>query len=246
MMKPVYLSGLVCALAWYGLSIAAIRGHLAVRQPGHTTVRTSFALASLSAPSEVRDVPPDTDGGSLCISRWLAPEERGPGTVRDLQAIDQSGAPISWHAFRDRPTALAFFYARCENPQKCSRTVGQVARLQQLLADTPQADAVRLGLVTFEPDRDLPEQLKTFAEARGIHFDQSPETRVFVFPTTELAHLLTDLHVEVAYNGSWVTAHGIALYLFDRQGRYVRHYHSIPWQPSDVAADLMRLTAEAP
>jgi cytochrome oxidase Cu insertion factor (SCO1/SenC/PrrC family) len=48
----------------------------------------------------------------------------------------------------------------------------------------------------------------------------------------------------VSFGAGQINAHAIQLFLFDRKGRYVRHYHSVVWDEAAVVADLRRLAAE--
>lgn len=86
----------------------------------------------------------------------------------ELALENQDGTRLSFSdAFSGRPTALAFFYTRCTNPEKCSLTVTRLARLARLV--TEELDANVAG-ITYDPGFDRPARLKTYGADRGMIF----------------------------------------------------------------------------
>ena len=74
---------------------------------------------------------------------------------------NQDGERLSFaEAFSSRPTALAFFYTRCTNPEKCSLTVTRLARLAQRLA-ADKLDANVAG-ISYDPGWDNPARLRRY------------------------------------------------------------------------------------
>ena len=91
------------------------------------------------------------------------------GELADLDLEDQDGARLSFSgAFAGRPTALTFFYTRCQNPEKCSLTVTRLARLARS-CDADGLDANVAG-ITYDPAFDRPARLRTYGADRGMAF----------------------------------------------------------------------------
>src|SRR5215210_6761268 len=91
------------------------------------------------------------------------------GGLADLELEDQDGARLCFSgAFAGRPTALTFFYTRCQNPEKCSRTVTRLARLARS-CDADGLDANVAG-ITYDPAFDRPARLRTYGADRGMAF----------------------------------------------------------------------------
>jgi protein SCO1/2 len=89
--------------------------------------------------------------------------------IADIALESQDGTQLTFaEAFAGRPTALAFFYTRCMNPEKCSLTVTKLARLGRLVA-AEGLDANIAG-ITYDPAFDRPARLKTYGLDRGIDF----------------------------------------------------------------------------
>ena len=86
-----------------------------------------------------------------------------------LALEDQDGTRLSFsEAFSGRPSALAFFYTRCNNPEKCSLTVTRLARLTTSLVHVG-LDANVAG-ISYDPGFDRPARLKSFGADRGMIF----------------------------------------------------------------------------
>ena len=66
-------------------------------------------------------------------SPWLQPGERNKSLPQSIRIGDQLNRNISFKKLRGKPLAIAFFYTRCTNPNKCSRTVTELGKLQQVL-----------------------------------------------------------------------------------------------------------------
>jgi cytochrome oxidase Cu insertion factor (SCO1/SenC/PrrC family) len=89
--------------------------------------------------------------------------------LSDLALEDQDGTQLSFsEAFAGRASALAFFYTRCTNPQKCSLTVTRLARLARLI-ETEGINANVAG-ITYDPGFDRPSRLRAYGADRGMVF----------------------------------------------------------------------------
>jgi hypothetical protein len=115
------------------------------------------------------------EAGGACCSE---PEAVGtppvlPSTVAtelaDLALEDQDGTRLSFsEAFAGRPTALTFFYTRCQNPGKCSLTVTRLARLARSCA-AERIEANVAG-ITYDPAFDRPARLRIYGADRAMAF----------------------------------------------------------------------------
>lgn len=86
----------------------------------------------------------------------LLPQNR---EVPGLKLMDQDGQPVSLDAFKDKWTLLFFGYTFC--PDICPTTLAQ---LRQIRSELPKdaVDRLRVVLVSVDPNRDTPQQLKTY------------------------------------------------------------------------------------
>jgi protein SCO1/2 len=86
----------------------------------------------------------------------LLPQSRD---VPDLKMVDQDGQPVSLGSLKDKWTLLFFGYTFC--PDICPTTLAQ---LRQIKSELPKetVDKLRIVLVSVDPNRDSPQQLKTY------------------------------------------------------------------------------------
>jgi len=86
----------------------------------------------------------------------LLPQSRN---VPDLTFTDQDGQPVALDSLKDKWTLLFFGYTFC--PDICPTTLAQ---LRQIKSELPKeaVDKLRVVLVSVDPNRDTPQQLKTY------------------------------------------------------------------------------------
>ena len=86
----------------------------------------------------------------------LLPQSRSlPG----LALTDQNGQPVQLDQLKDKWSLLFFGYTFC--PDICPATLAQLRQLQGMLPSEAK-DKLRVVLVTVDPHRDTPEQLKKY------------------------------------------------------------------------------------
>lgn len=179
--------------------------------------------------------------GTPFVTDWLAPSQRSAPVV-GINFQNQDGADVSFKDLRGAPVAVSFIYTRCDNERKCplvARTLGELALLVQRASISPKPSFL---LVTYDPEFDKPSVLREFASTHG--FQWTPRAMLLRPHIQGRDALFSNLNVRVNYNERGVNLHGIQLLLLDKQGRYVRTYHSLLWDNTEVLRDLARLSAE--
>ena len=96
-----------------------------------------------------------------------------PAAIRtelgDVEVENQDGVRLTFaEALAGRTSALAFFYTRCMNPEKCSLTVTRLGRLARLVTESG-LDANVAGM-SYDPRFDRPGRLRTYGADRGMVF----------------------------------------------------------------------------
>lgn len=124
------------------------------------TVFILVALVSLVLGVIVNRVLSGTDQGDqtalIDAGIILLPQSRA---VPDLTFTDQDGQPVWMSQMKGKWTLLFFGYTFC--PDICPTTLAQ---LRQIKSELPRdaVDKVRVVLVSVDPDRDTPQQLKQY------------------------------------------------------------------------------------
>lgn len=84
--------------------------------------------------------------------------------------IDQNGSPVSSADLRGRVVLVDFVYTHCTTV--CPAMTGQMAQVSRRLAeDGLLGDDVLLVTITFDPERDTPERLRTYARQMNADGD---------------------------------------------------------------------------
>jgi cytochrome oxidase Cu insertion factor (SCO1/SenC/PrrC family) len=183
----------------------------------------------------------DASAENTYATEWLAPSKREPAIAMP-PFQDQQGRKVTLADLRGAPIALSFIYTRCENQRKCPLVAKTMAELQTQLDRANVTPRPRLALITYDPEYDTPEHLKSFGETYGLRFT---ETAMLLRPeTTRKQRLFDELNVRVNFNDRGVNLHGVQLILLDKQGRFVRAHHTLIWENAKVLEDLKHLAME--
>ena len=155
---------------------------------------------------------------------------QGPGVAApDLRALLANGRDVS---------VVEFIYTHCETLCLSGGTVFQ--QMQAALQAAPVPPHVRLVSVSFDPARDDPARLGTYAQRLGADARWWQFVRV---PGAAQTHTLLDaFRVVVVPDGRGDFQHNAALLVVDREGRLLRIFDFAEHQ---LALDYALHLAEA-
>lgn len=94
---------------------------------------------------------------------------------------DQDGRPLTSEDLRGQVVVYSFYYTHCT--QRCHEIIPTLQRIQAGLRDLPQDVPVRIVVISFDPERDTPEQLRAFAAQVGA------DPTIWRFATGDPQHL---------------------------------------------------------
>ena len=173
---------------------------------------------------------------------YIEAKDRKEVINKNIPLIDHNGIKGEFSELIDRPTLLAFFYTSCQNYNKCSATISQLASLQNHLSSLSLNNKIKLVAITFEPEHDSPDLLKSYLTDRGVKLGN--EAMAIKLENEGHQALLKELMIPVGYNSGWVNGHGIEAILLDKDKKIVRKYNSLFWDTPVVLADFTRLLRE--
>lgn len=181
---------------------------------------------------------------SVGVSR-LWKRKRTLGSIGNLEVQNQDEKWMSLNELIDqKPTAIAFFYTRCMNPNKCTLTINKMAWLQKELIRKGLLDKVNLIAFTYDPGHDTATKLRVFGENRGIVFEPNVQ---LVRTRPEDFRILSDFfELGVNHVASTVNQHRLELYLLHQNGSIETTYTRLQWEVAKVSEDLTRLINEPP
>lgn len=162
-----------------------------------------------------------------------------PAELRALTLEDQDGRRLTVsEAFSGRPTALAFFYTRCTNPDKCSLTVTRLAELARRLADE-ELDANVAG-ISYDPAFDRPGRLRSYGADRGMAFSPRCSLMRTIGPFDPLRDAFD---LGVGFGPVTVNRHRLDLVVLDASLVVARRFERRLWHEDEVL-DALRAARE--
>lgn len=181
-------------------------------------------------------------GGIRHIWDWSVSARKNAERVRAVIFEDQDGRITSFgEFFKGRPTIVAFFYTRCDNPLKCSLTVTKLAQVQRILAARGLSDEIQTVAITYDPGFDLADRMRAYGQNRGVCLN---ERHRMLRTVQGFDDLRAYLKLGVNYIQSLVNRHRLEVYVLDSAGRVAGSFERLHWMAEEVAARAMGVLAE--
>jgi protein SCO1 len=154
--------------------------------------------------------------------------------VPDFTLTDQTGRPVSFAALAGKVVALNFIYTRCALPQFCLRVTNNFGVLQTRFERQLGRDLVLLT-VTFDPERDTPDVLATYAQ----RWNADPKTWHFLTGGADaVRHVCAMFGVE-AFPDEGLMNHSLQTAIVDRSGVIVASIEGNQYTPEQLG-DLVQ------
>ncbi|SRR6266851_1785051 len=158
--------------------------------------------------------------------------------VAELLLEDQDGRTITFREyFVGRPSAVVFFYTRCDNPNKCSLTITRLGQLQKALVTAGLDGTIRIAAITYDPAYDRPFRLESYCRSRGMLLNE--QNRAFG-TLTGMPVVLRYFDPGVNYIGSIVNQHTTELYVLDQRGNIASRFQQLQWHVPEVIGQLKK------
>ncbi len=142
--------------------------------------------------------------------------------------LESSGGPVSLRDFRGQHVVLFFGYTFC--PDICPLTMQRLDRTMELLG--PEAEAVRVVMITVDPERDTPERMRHYVSQFNASFVglSGPEETVVAVATD---YGIFHAKVERDDGGPYTVDHTASVLVLNADAELV-----LLW-PHGMAADAM-------
>ena len=142
--------------------------------------------------------------------------EAGNGVGGPFKLVDQDGRPVDQHILDGKWSAVFFGYTYC--PDTCPATLQALGAAARQLGDKTPFQTV---FITVDPERDTPQQMKTYLESQGF-----PAHAIGLTGTaTQIAQAAKVYGVYYAKSGTgadYTMDHSAAVYLMDPKGHFSR------------------------
>ena len=153
----------------------------------------------------------------------------------DFQLVDQEGRPVDQTILNGKWSLVFFGFTYC--PDVCPTTMQVLGAAQQQLG--PKADKFQVVFISVDPERDTPEQIKTY-----LSNEVFPKGTIGLTGTPEqvaaAAKAYRVYYKKVPQGDDYTMDHTGILYLMDPQGRFMTHF-TPNTPPADMAARIRKL-----
>jgi protein SCO1 len=156
---------------------------------------------------------------------------------------NQDGKKISMNDFRGRALAITFIYARCPLPEYCIRMSTNFSDLANMLrTDAELRDKIRLLSISFDPENDTPEKLRSY----GIGYlgvGAKPDFTVWQLAVGKDAEVrkIADfygLRYEVDESNKALINHSLRTAVIAPDGKVAKILTGNDWTPADLLKEL--------
>jgi protein SCO1 len=150
--------------------------------------------------------------------------------VPDFTLVDQAGQPVRFSTIAaGKVVAMNFVYTRCALPQFCLRASNVFSVMQRRFARQYGRDLVLLT-VTFDPERDTPEVLATYA----ARFNADPKMWRFLTGKTADVRRVSAMFGVESYLDEGLVNHSLHTAVIDRRGRLVANIEGNQYTPEQL------------
>ena len=151
----------------------------------------------------------------------------------EFELQDPDGRMVRLEDFRDKVVVLHFIYAGC--PDACPLHADLIARVQEMVNQTPTRDQVQFFSITTDPENDTPDILRDYGPAHGL----DPSNWVFLTSGPDRPEDTTRKLAESFGHGFTKTedgyqAHGVVTHVIDREGRWRANFHGLEFEPMNL------------
>jgi protein SCO1/2 len=157
----------------------------------------------------------------------------------DVGLLNQDGKTIRLSDYRGKALAVTFIFTRCPLPDFCPRMGTNFAAVEERVRQDPALrDRVHLLTVSFDPEFDTPEVLRTW----GKRFSKSGDFSRFEMATgdpAEVRRLATFLSLEYDAEKDGGFTHNLRTGVIGPDGKLFRLHRGNDWTPEALLADLV-------
>lgn len=170
--------------------------------------------------------------------------------VPEFTLTNQEGKKFSFKDYRGKALAITFIYARCPLPDYCIKMSTAFSDLAlQLNADPDLKDKIRLLSISFDPENDTPEKLKSYGTGY-LGKGAKPDFTVWQLAVGSDAEVrkIADffgLRYEVDQNDKTQINHSLRTAVIAPDGKVTKILPGNEWKPADLLDELKKALVPA-
>jgi protein SCO1/2 len=163
--------------------------------------------------------------------------------IPDFSLTNQDGKKISMKDFRGKALAITFIYAQCPLPDYCIKMSTNFSdAANRIMAEPEVRDKFRLLSISFDPERDTPEKLRSY----GLGYlgkDAKPDFSVWQLAVGSDKEVRTvadffGLRYEVDENDKTQFNHSLRTAVIDPNGKVTKIFAGNEWTVNDLIREL--------
>lgn len=160
-------------------------------------------------------------------------------TVLDVELINQDAQPIRLSEFQGKALLITFIYTRCPLVDYCPKMNHQFSEVEKLLYASPRLyEKSHLLTISFDPEFDTPELLRTFALQQPGGSERTLEHWSFATGTQENLRAL-GFYLGLSYrNAEEQIVHNLRTALVAPDGTLAKAYNGNDWTSQEVLDDV--------
>jgi protein SCO1 len=157
---------------------------------------------------------------------------------------DAEGGAVALQDLRDKVVVPHFVYASC--PDVCPLHAERIAKVQEMINQTPMKELVQFVTITTDPEHDTPKVMRDYGPAHGL----DPANWMFLTSgpdrpddtTRKLAERFG--HTFTRTEGGY-QIHGVVTHIIDREGRWQANFHGLEFDPVNLVLYVNALVNDA-
>lgn len=159
-----------------------------------------------------------------------------PRPVTSVNLVDQDGKTFDATRLKNQWTLLFFGFTNC--PDVCPATLTILAQVEKKLQHLPPSQQPQIVLVSVDPQRDTPEQLKKYVSFFSPTFLGLTGSSENIEALT--GAMMVPVAIQKLPNGGYTVDHSAAIFLIDPSGA-MHALFSTPHDAAKIAADYRRI-----
>jgi protein SCO1 len=157
---------------------------------------------------------------------------------------DAEGQPVRLEDFRGKVVVLHFIYTNC--PDVCPLHAERIAKIQEMVNQTPMRELVQFVTITTDPEHDTPEVMRDYGSAHGL----DPVNWMFLTsgpdrPEDTTRKLAERFGHTFTQTDEGYQIHGVVTHVIDREGRWQANFHGLEFEPTNLVVYVNALVNDA-
>ena len=172
-----------------------------------------------------------------------APEVKAGDEVPNVELTNQDGKKITLRQYRGKIVLLTFIYTRCPLPDYCILMSENFGEISKVVAARPKLKSkVHLLSVSFDPDFDTPEVLKTYGKNYMGRFTPV-DFKLWEFASGNAADIknFASFFGLAYFPQNNQINHSLRTIFIDPRGKVAQVFSGNEWKPAEAVALLEKI-----